>query len=154
MWAIKHTKKQRSLESKRLRTQWAMTRSEEEDSVAKETQQVEFIKPMRDLLLLVLLFPLHLKILHKRLLIKYNKLFSFHFKFVAYLKFPDLCTRHPQSLGRFLQLIIDIEIHSRNKKRRLDIFPDLRLCFVFFFCVRITPLEMVISKKTKPVDEG
>lgn len=45
----------RSQQDKRLRTEWAMTSGEEEDSVAKETQQVEFIKPMRDLLLLVLL---------------------------------------------------------------------------------------------------
>lgn len=59
--------------------------------------------------------PLHLKILHKRLLIKYNKLFSFHFKFVAYLKFPDLC----EGIRRVwvaLQLIIDNEIHSRNSR--------------------------------------
>lgn len=134
------------------RTEWAMTRSEEEDSVAKETQQVEFIKPMRDLLLPVrCLFssPLHLKILHKRLLIKYNKLFSFHFKFVAYLKFPDLCT----GIRRVWVGFATDNWHWNSFKKRKETTRHFPRLAILFLCADYTTRNGNLEED-EAVDEG
>lgn len=132
---------------RKLNGRW-MTRKDEEDSVAKETQQVEFIKPKQYCCCLFFIL-LHLKILHKRLLIKYNKLFSFHFEFVAYLKFPDLCRGIRRRFGSVCT-VDNWQWNSfkKNGRQFLRLKSDL-----ITFCWRITPQKNVNREKDEAVGE-
>lgn len=134
---------------------------EEEDSVAKDTQQVEFIKPQhrererRRFVVVVCLFAccsfFAFEIFHKRLLMKYNKLFLFHFEFVSYLKFPDLCTgiSYSSSDCRLLRTNNCTKENSFKNFYKFSDFKEDHLQLVSGFVQNVYLLEIVYGNKAQ-----